>query len=352
LSILVEHPEETPSRRAGVDAPTERLYRLYGATLIAQAVVLLQPSGSPDDGVATTTTTTSAWPLSLPCTARVIFQRFYHTVSLTECDVWAASMGALWVAAKTQEVALSAKQVIAVYQHLYRRRRLLHSPDAAALWAAHPPRIVAAAHASALSWEDKQAALRRSSAHSSTSLSSVSPLYQDWYKALVDAEGQILRRLGFMLYWIPHDHAHSYLLGFGQALGFVDDNDENDGPLAATLHLLIQHAWNACQDASALDSGVRFDSAVVAVAALSMAASSVGVPWPHDGIRRLLGGSRDKHGNDHQQQAVADCSEFLRDLAADTTTTTQLAAVAFLQPLGPSFNGPGSFLWDMAEGIL
>jgi hypothetical protein len=357
LSILVKDPDETPSTRAGVAGATERLYRLYGATLIGQAAALLrqpqqqqqqqqQQHGSSDAGGAV-----AVWPLSMALTARVIFQRFYHCVSLTQVDVWAASMGALWVAAKTQEVALSAQQVIAVFQHLYRRRRLLVDSDAAELLAQHPQRVVAAADATRLSLEEKRQAppLRPT-----TTLSSSSPVYQDWYKALVDAEGQILRRLGFMLYWIPHDHAHSYLLGFVQALGYSpsDDDDDDDEPCptkstptdsAPTARSLVQHAWNSCQDASALDTGVRFASSVVAVAALQLAAVHTGVSWPADGVARLL-------GDDKQESVVTDCAHLLQGLAAEDT---RLATVTFLQPLAAdSFNGPGSFLWEMAEGSL
>ena len=306
--------ENTPSRREGIDAATERLYRLYGASLIHHAAELLENSTN--------------------VTACIIFQRLYHRVSLGEMDVWAAAMGSLFCASKTHEVSLSARQIIVVFAHLYkRRRRLVISGDEDGSLAAKIEQhrcVVVSSKKNNMPWTQARAV---------EPILPSGPIWKQWFDTLVQAEGQILRALGFMLYWIPTSHAHAFLDGFIRAL-------ELQGDVA-----LCQRAWNGCNDAYRLDLCVRFEASLISVAAIlaSLRPSSSSPKLQGAWWIPLVG-----HG---QEPTLADCANLLLSLQVleenGRVADAVVAETAFLNPLAQSsFNGPGSFLWEMEEGNL
>ena len=341
LQIILPNANETPSRRDGVDGPTERLYRLYGSSLLQQACALL--------GAGAVRPSTAV-------TAAVIWQRLYHCISLRKLDVWAAAMGSLLCAAKTEEVPLTARQVIVVFHHLYRRRRLLliDQVDRFVNYNInHKDVICITKQASTLSLAEKQQLLQSEGA---LPLSATGPLWKEWFDALVQAEGLILRSLGFLLYWIPSEHAHRFVPGFCEALGLVD-NDNGQ---------MMQQNWNDCNDAYRLDACVRYSAEVICAAAMFLVltsttttatVTSAKLPPDSSWWVPLIGTG--------QEQALVDCTYLLASCGSrrrkpnDTTATAvpvvdpDVASVAFLKPLvTESFNGPNSFVWEMAEGNL
>lgn len=312
----------TPSRRQGVDGTTERLYRLYGASLIQQACRLLSSNSC---GMRSSTA----------ITAGVIFQRLHHCISFSALDVWAAAMGALFCAAKTEEIPLTARQVIVVFHHLYQRRRLLLVENQTDLKEIQEhSSVVAATSAAELSFAEKQQKLKAEIA----ALSSTGPIWKEWFDALVNAEGQILRSLGFLLYWIPNEHAHRFIPGFLRALKLAQDD------------ALAQKVWNACNDAYRLDVCVRSTAEVICTAAIIISLEARHYQQQLDDSAWwivLIGPNR--------EQELADCANILRGIQGhqDNVADSCIAEVAFLKPIvKESFNGPGSFLWEMAEGNL
>ena len=310
-----DNADDTPSRRVGILGDTERLYRLYGASLIHQASLLL----SKCSGIRPSTT----------ITAMVIFQRLYHRISLQTLDVWAAAMGALFCAAKTEEIPLTARQVIVAFVHLYRRRRLIMVENKSTMdQLQQSPHVIVAPRTATLEYADKQQTLQKEV----PALSSAGPIWKEWFDALVQAEGQILRSLGFLLYWIPNEHAHRFVPGFLHALGLESKS-------------LSQQVWNACNDAYRLDICVRFSAEVICTAAILI---SLETQPSHSWWEHLIGRSQD--------QALADCANILLGIQRSDSRkdcSAQISNVAFLKPLvKESFNGPGSFVWEMAEGNL
>ena len=325
-----ENANDTPSRRDGVSGATERLYRLYGASLIQQASQLLALSSDTNGGNGSIRPSTSI-------TAAVIFQRLYHRLSLQALDVWAAAMGALFCAAKTEEIPLTARQVIVVFNHLYQRRRLLMLMDdnensKKTRLLKHAQVVISSRHAATLNYAEKQQKLQAEI----PALSSAGPIWKEWFDALVDAEGQILRSLGFLLYWIPNEHAHRFVPGFLQALDLMQDKE------------LAQRVWNACNDAYRLDLCVRFPAEVICTAAIWISFETQ--PSNRDWWVALIGPDK--------AQSLADCANILLGIQgsnyeSDLSFGSLIAQIAFLKPLvKESFNGPGSFLWEMAEGNL
>jgi len=372
LRIILPDANHTPSRRDGIAASTERLYRLYGSSIIQQSCEVLG-------------TTTATIRPSTAITASVIWQRLYHCASFRALDVWASAMGALLCAAKTEEVPLTARQIIVVFHHLYRRRRLVLMDNINGLVGYNNHNrtnknvIILTKQATTLSLAEKRQLLQREGV---SPMSSTGPIWKEWFDALVQAEGIILRSLGFLLYWIPNEHAHRYVPGFCEALGFLDhDNDDYNNK--DNGEGLIQEIWNVCNDAYRLDACVRYSGEVICTAAISLVLSkrtttttttTTAVPtmskespispssWSSSSWWiPLIGAGR--------EQDVVDCANLLasctsRDYRHPKTTTTTttttdaeddhvVASVAFLKPLvAESFNGPGSFVWEMAEGNL
>lgn len=336
--VLSDTCNDTPSRRDGIDGATERLYRLYGAALLHQASQLLAQTSSASPTTKNDETTTTNYPCAMRpstfLTAAVMFQRLYHRLSLRTLDVWAAAMGSLFCAAKTEEVPLTARQVIVVFVHLYRRRRLCLDQAVATQG---DPCVLVAKDVAALDHRQRLQKLQTEL----PALSSTGPIWKEWFTALVEAEGQVLRALGFMLYWIPREHAHRFVPGFCQALQLSDNAS------------VCQRIWNTCNDAYRLDLCVRFTAEVICTAAILVtlqdvtdddqgAAALHGTAW----WIPLIG--------PHQEQALADCANILLGLQLDNKNNhLLLSEVAFLKPLcKESFNGPDSFLWEMAEGNL
>ena len=306
----------TPSQRDGIDGSTERLYRLYGASLIQQASRLLGTSGIRP---------------STCITAMVIFQRLYHRLSLRSMDIWAAAMGALFCAAKTEEIPLTARQVIVTFVHLYRKRRMLLVKDVfASEIQKHCEHIVVSPKEARISFEEKRQQLK----NAFPALSSIGPIWKEWFDALVHAEGQILRSLGFLLYWIPNEHAHRFIPGFLQALNLHQYTD------------LCQKVWSACNQAYQLDTCVRFPAEVICTAAILISVHdlSPSVDW----WKTLIGPD--------QEQALADCANIMLGIRKEEKIGENGICpykIGFFKPLAAkSFNGPGSFLWEMAEGNL
>jgi cyclin L len=240
-------PDDTPSRRNGVAADVERSHRLYGTCLLAAATRLEKLTAS---------TYASA------CT---IFHRFYHRASLTQYSVWSVAMGSLLLATKIEDgpQQRTIRSIVLVFDHLYRKRRC-----AAAL----QPQVLP--------------------------MPKLGPVWKEYYDHVLEMENQILRELGFTLYWIPDSHPHKFLweflrLLFGLPLlepapildtstttialetaaaaaataESMDTNtkqEEKPNPEKETRHYeLAQRAWNYCNDSCRLDLCVRYDSEVI-----------------------------------------------------------------------------------------
>jgi hypothetical protein len=214
---------------AGVNTPSyvqdhilpevEWVHRLCGTSLISSATRLLRMSAS------------------TYASACAIFHRFYHRVSLAKSDVWSVAMASVLLAGKIEEDPRRLREIILVFSHLYRRRRLQIGVSETNKLASNsnangngngtadsnPPasgktiRPMCSDLVSKLTEPERNNILRHMKP-----MSPHGPVYAEWHDALVSTENRILRELGFVLYWIPDSHPHKFLLYFVRVLDIHD----------------------------------------------------------------------------------------------------------------------------------
>jgi len=212
VPVLNPPPTTTPSNQDNIKTQTELLHRLHGTSLISSACIILQNKKSNNYS-------------SIFATACCIFHRFYHCKSLVKYDVWSISMACVHLAGKVEDdILYSIRRIILCFVHLYRKRRN---------------------HASN---NDMKSNLNK--------FPPVSPLgriYKEFKDIIISMESIILRTLGFVLYWIPNNHPHKYILYFIRTVICAEKQEEQ---------VLAQTAWNYCNDSCLFDICVRYEPEV------------------------------------------------------------------------------------------
>lgn len=328
--VLLADPDATPSRHSGVAAAVERLNRCHGVSIVYHACQILSlfgngtasrisSSNKNDETSAPVAAAGSLQHQLVPVTASVLLHRYFHQVSMTaddnadnnnnvQNDVWSIAMACTLLATKIHEVGggVSLYHIILAFVHVYRKRILLYEqpeqeqPNSHGLlndiW--NHPSVAASQRALELT----NTAKKQDLILVCPSLSPSGPVYKEWHNAAVQAEGRVLRQLGFYLYWIPDSHPHWFVPHFVAFLLPYDDtkaNDKNDSSSRSTLQSTMEHnndpqnkdtnlststtielertMYRYCDLASRLDLCVRLDSAVIACAALYCAAIRHGI---------------------------------------------------------------------------
>ena len=207
---LLQPSTVPPSVQDGtLDAAGERAYRVFGAELAAEMGLQL------------------SLPQVVIATAQVLFQRYLHRVSLRACDAHCVVMGALYLAGKVEECCRPMRAIVNVC-HAAMLRRKGGAPA--------PPALGGR-------------------------------LYLHWKQALIQAERDLLKELGFQVYQgVSQQHAHKFLLYFVRFLG---------GSAG-----LAQAAWSALNDSLRLDLCLRHPPEVIACAAIALGAARTAFPLP------------------------------------------------------------------------
>lgn len=345
IVVILSDPDDTPSRRRGISADVERKHRLYGTSLLAAATTLQKLNAS------------------TYATACTIFHRFYHRVSLTEYSVWSVALGSLLLATKVEDglQQRTIHSLVLVFDHLYRKRRGC---------------IVSA------SSSDKNINNENDTPQETNNkvlpMSKMGPAWEDWYKVVLEMENNILREVGFTLYWIPDSHPHKFLWEFLRLLfglkraeigpnatvtileGEAKEGGEETTAEGQHHHKLAQRAWNYCNDSCRLDLCVRFDSEVITCAAIHLAAADFNITLPMEPRPwwEFFLGANDANTASYTSPTKNNNNKLSRGQQVSTVANTivglrhhernNASFQGFLPSLvaGGSFNDPDSFLWE------
>lgn len=292
IVIQLDDPDDTPSRTNGVSVQDEKRQRLHGVGLLHDAASVIQQPSS-----------------NIFRTASVILHRFFHQASLTQYDVWSVAMASLALACKVEDVKISFREIIVVFHHVYRKRILCLTDD---------PNILSQ-HAcdewsKSVSLSHKMELVQRSM----TPLSPMGTIYKVWHNAMVEAEASILRKLGFILYWIPDSHPHVIMEEFCHNLP----------------ETVKRRAYEACDRTYYMDHCVRFDAKTIAYASVIVAAQ-----WEHVEAPDCE--------EDCDLQAVSDICNWIHGMCDPSNVDMQVTRLCLIPSLIPekSFTDPDSLSW-------
>lgn len=218
-------------------------------------------------------------PLGTSCyaTSCILFHRYLHRVPLTETNVWSVAMASALLASKLHEnVRVVPSTIVQTFVKLYKERvrivGCVTNGDLRRQLAAHPS-VASATHVTSSDDAGEgrgrgTAAARGSAQHiigsPELAISQSGPAYQEWIKAVIETESDLLRQLGFVVHWVPDHLAHKYLPHF---LDLVWDWLD----LKLSKDEVAQRSWNYCNDSYRLDLSARFHPSVVTCAAIHVA---------------------------------------------------------------------------------
>ena len=265
-------------------------------------------------------------------TSASIFHRFYQrqNCTLDKYDVWSVALGSILLASKVEEDVRRISDIILVFIQVYRRMRLEYGKQGESNKSEY---IVTAKsdilQNKKLSEEEKENLLRYTHP-----LPRYGILYKEWEEQIMEMENIILRELGFMLYWIPDSHPHTFILYFIKVLE-IEGKD------------VAQRSWNYCNDSYRLDFCVRFSPEIIACAAIHLGCIDCNVslplspmPWWH----AFLGSKEDENLSTVCNGLMAlknnDCIKGY----SDALTTYVVSRVE-----GGSFVDPGSYSWNAMD---
>jgi len=217
--------QRTPSKEDGIPADLEEDLRAYGCKLIQQAGVLLKQKQ-----VAM-------------ATAQILFQRFWYVTSMKQFGIGDVGMGALYLASKLEECPIRMRDLINVYDLLL--SRAAHDLEAKR----HPTNLKARAEFSYMP------------------MGYFSQTFYDLKDALVVAEMQILKRLGFNVHVVlPYGSLVNYL----RVLGLLNRDD------------VPQRAWGYLNDALQTPVYALYTVPTIVSAAILLTVRHLGISLPSE----------------------------------------------------------------------
>lgn len=257
-----KNPVTTPSTKSSCSPQIELLHRINGTSIIQQTTTLLRLSART---YATSTT---------------IFHRFYHRKSLIEFDVWSIAIASVLLGCKIEEEVRRVSEIILVFVHVYRRMRFAIDYDDEKDGDELKLEGFQTAICSVLETKNLNQEERCNLLRYVQPLPRLGSVYREWEEELMNHENEILRELGFSLYWIPESHPHNFLLYFMRVLDLVQLDDKNnvktDEKMSPTNDEenrssdgggngtgIAQIAWNYCNDSCRLDLCVRFGAELI-----------------------------------------------------------------------------------------
>ncbi|KAG8956526.1 hypothetical protein FRC04_000004 [Tulasnella sp. 424] len=216
----------SPSREDGIPEDIEEDLRAYGCKLIQQAGILLK-----QNQVAM-------------ATAQVLFQRFWFVTSMKQFGIGDVGMGALYLASKLEECPIRMRDLINVYDVLLSRAR--HTLATSSV-AAGPSSSTTPFHYEPMSYFSQR--------------------FYDLKDALVVAEMQILKRLGFNVQvQLPYGTMINYI----RVLGLADVDE------------VPQKSWGYLNDALQTPVYAIYPFPTIAVACIFLTCRQLQIPLPEE----------------------------------------------------------------------
>ncbi|KAF8516898.1 cyclin-like protein [Hysterangium stoloniferum] len=210
--------ENTPSREDGVPVELEDELRSFGCKLIQQAGVLLK-----QNQVAI-------------ATAQILFQRFWYVTSMKHFGIGDIGMGALYLASKLEECPLGMRDLINTYDLLLSKALHVTSQSSRAQFKYQP-------------------------------MNYFSSTFYELKDALVVAEMQILKRLGFNVHVVlPYGTLINYL----RVLGLTNRADA------------CQKAWGYLNDALQTPVYALYPVPTIVSAAILLTSRHLSIPLPSE----------------------------------------------------------------------
>ncbi|KZT28510.1 cyclin-like protein [Neolentinus lepideus HHB14362 ss-1] len=209
----LEQVEKSPSREDGLPPDLEEDLRAYGCKLIHHAGILLKQK---QVAVAT---------------AQILFHRFWFVTSLKQFGIGDIGMGALYLASKLEECPLRMRDLINVYDLLLRR----------------------ASHSNS------------TGDFKYTPMSYFGNTFYDLKDALVVAEMQILKRLGFDVHVVL---PYGTLINYMRLLDLTGREDA------------VSRAWGYLNDALQTPVYVLYPVPTIVSAAILLATRHLQIPLP------------------------------------------------------------------------
>jgi Cdk activating kinase (CAK)/RNA polymerase II transcription initiation/nucleotide excision repair factor TFIIH/TFIIK, cyclin H subunit len=302
------------------DSAADFLYRINGTSIIFQSAKLLR------------------LPSSVYATSATIFHRFYHreTCTFDKYDVWSVAMASILLACKVEEEVRRIREIIIVFIHVYRRMRLgLGSVfEKSSTYNTKLSSNISLAFSDLLREKNLTDEEKKNILRYIRPIPQYGILYKEWEEQIMDTENTILRELGFVLYWIPGSHPHTFLLYFMKILG-IDEK------------AVAQYAWNCCNDSCRLDLCVRYPPEMTACAAIHLACIKLDVSLPMD--PRPWWESFVGQGKSQELSNICNAILALGDV--DCVEGYFEASNTYLISLvkDGSFCDPGSYSWNAME---
>ncbi|BGP35996.1 hypothetical protein JCM10296v2_007848 [Rhodotorula toruloides] len=211
LNPLAPLDQPTPSSLDGIPEELERDLRTYGGILIQQVGVMLKA------------------PQVVMATAQVLFQRFWFVTSLKHFGIRDVAMGALFLSSKLEESPLRIRDIINCFSYLESLVVYCSTPP-------YPPPSSYSAYAP---------------------MDYFATEFYDMKDALVIAEMQILKRLGFQTQCgLPYGHLVNYL----QVLELTGEKE------------LVRRCWGYCNDMLQTAAPALYPQGTLALASIYLSA--------------------------------------------------------------------------------
>jgi hypothetical protein len=301
-----------------------------------------------------------------------LFHRYFHRVSLYKANVWSAAMACTLLASKLHDnVKVSPSQVVEIFYLLYGRRILIMGCASNTTLrdkiAAHPSVSYASLPERCFGAKSEHSPapdrLRTFLDAPLSQLSPTGPVFEQWSGAVIDAENDVLRQLGFVVYWITGSLAHKYLPYYLDLLlgGADEDLTTPRFGVSVTKEQVAQRAWSYCNDSYRLDLSTRFHASVVACAAIHLSlldAAALGTGREMVESRSLPTSTTNCDERSYTaiswwgRLAETDSPEAVHVvcnalLGLQDSFDTKVAAFGFISSVsGQSFNDRGSSSWD------